>query len=89
MEVIPIGLIVEDEETPALETEMETLLGAITEPPTEESGGAMQAVALQQYANANGEGGKELRHDSGHPCQGLPTLTIRDEITQEHYPTTE
>ena len=31
MEDIPIGLILEDEEMPALETE--TLLGAITEPP--------------------------------------------------------
>ena len=32
MEDIPIGLILEDEETPALETEAETLLGAVTEP---------------------------------------------------------
>ena len=49
MEDIPTGLIlVEDEETLALETE--TLLGAVTEPPPpspEERGGATQAVASQ------------------------------------------
>ena len=33
MEDIPIGLILEDKETPALELETETLLGVITEPP--------------------------------------------------------
>ena len=36
LENIPIGLILEDEETPALETE--TLLDAITKLPTEERG---------------------------------------------------
>ena len=64
MEDIPIGLILDDEESPAHETEMETLLGAITETPTEDRGGAMQAVASQQYANANGKGEKEPRHHS-------------------------
>ena len=44
---------------------------------TEERGRATQAVALQQYANANGEGGKEQRHDNGHPCRGLPILTMK------------
>ena len=44
-EDIPVGLILEDEETPVLETETKTLLGTITKPPTEERGGAMQGVA--------------------------------------------
>ena len=56
MEDIPIGLILEYGETLALETETETFLGAITEPPTEERGGATQTAASQQYANANDEG---------------------------------
>ena len=41
LEDIPIGLILEDEETSALEMKTETLLGAITEPPTEERGRAI------------------------------------------------
>ena len=39
MEDIPIGLILDDEETAERETEMETLLGAITKPPTDERRG--------------------------------------------------
>ena len=39
MEDVPIGLILEDEETPALETEMETLLGTTTEPPPRREAG--------------------------------------------------
>ena len=50
-------------------------------PPADKRGGAMQAVALQQIVNANGEGGKELRHDSGYPCPGLPMLTMYDRYT--------
>ena len=45
--------------------------------PTKERGGATQAVASQQYANANSEGGKEPRHESGHPFWGLPILTMK------------
>ena len=56
LEDISIGFILEDEETPTLETETETLLGAITEPSTEERGRAVREVASQQYANAIGEG---------------------------------
>ena len=72
---IPIGLILDNEET--LETKTENLLGAGTEPPTKENGGATQAVASKQYtnANANGDRGKDQMHDSGHPCQGLPIVT--------------
>ena len=68
LEDIPIGLILDDDET---ETD---LLGAATEPPTVERGGATQAVASQRRTNASGEGGQERRHNSGHPCQGLPIL---------------
>ena len=66
LEDIPIGPIFEETET--------DLLGAETEPPTEERGGAMQVVASQRCMNAIGEGRKEQGHESGHPCQGLPTL---------------
>ena len=77
MEDIQLGLILDYEETLVLETETETLLGDITEPPTEERDGPMQAVALQQYANANSEGGKKPRHDSGHSFPRLPILTMK------------
>ena len=70
LEDIPIGLILEDEETPTL---VETEMDAGTEPPTNERGGATQAVA-SQLIQADGEGGKEGRRDDGHPCQGLPML---------------
>ena len=59
---------------PALE--MKTLLEAVTKPHTEKKGGATQSIALQQ--NANEEGGKEPRHNSGHPCRGLPILTMNN-----------
>lgn len=36
----------------------------------------MQSVVPQQ--NANGEGGKEPRCDSGHPGQGLPIPTFKN-----------
>ena len=61
LEDIPIGLIFNNEET---ETD---LVGAETEPSTEERGGATQAVASQRCMNASGEGRKEQGHDSGHP----------------------
>ena len=70
LEDIPIRLILKDKETPELETK--TFLGATTKAPTEERGGATQD-ASQQYANANGEGEKELKHDTGHPCWGCPS----------------
>ena len=76
LEDIPTGLILEDEET--IEMKTKNLLGAETEPPTEERGWATQEVTSQQYANANGKGGMEERHDSGHSCQGLPILTTND-----------
>ena len=72
LEDIPIGLILDDKET---ETD---LLGAETEPPTKERGEATQAFPSQQSTNSNGEGGKEQRHNSGHPCQGLPILTTKE-----------
>ena len=51
-------------------------MDAGTEPPTNERGGATQAVASQriQHIPADGEGGKEGRHNDGHPCPGLPML---------------
>ena len=61
LEDIPIGLILEDDETPTL---VETELDAGTEPPpTNERGGATQAVASQriQRIQADGEGGKTRR----------------------------
>ena len=61
LEDIPIGLILEDDETPTL---VETELDAGTEPlPTNERGGATQAVASQriQRIQADGEGGKARR----------------------------
>ena len=73
LEDIPTGLILEDKET--LEMKTKNLLGAETEPPSEERGGATQEVTSQRYTNANGEGEKEPRHDSGHHCQGLLILT--------------
>ena len=59
LEDIPIGLILEDEET--LETE--NLL---------ERGGAMQAVASQQYINANGEGEGSKGKTAGTLARGCP-----------------
>ena len=73
LENIPVRLILEDEETPMLK--METLLDAVTEPPIEVRGGTMQAVAPQR--KPNGEGGKEPRHNSWHPCGGLPSYFVR------------
>ena len=70
---IPLELIME-EEKPALEKLLDT--STVTELPTEEKGVATQAVATQ--LDANGEGGKEEGHDSGHPCQGLPIATVSD-----------
>ena len=75
LEDIPIGLILDDDET---ETD---LLGAATEPPTIERGGAMQAVASQRCTNASGEGGQERGHYIGHPCQGLPILITKNART--------
>ena len=72
LEDIPIGLILDDGEA---ETEETGLLDAVPEPSTVERGGAMQAVASQRRDAANGEGGKEQRHNSGHPCQWLPIIT--------------
>ena len=73
LEDIPIGLILEDEETSALEMKTETLLGATTEPPTEERGRAIQAVASQQYANANGKGGRSQGMTVGTLPEGCPS----------------
>ena len=71
LEDVSIGLILDDKET---ETD---LLSAETEPSTKERGEATQALPFQKSTNANGEGGKEQRHNSGHPCQGLPILTTK------------
>ena len=40
---------------------------------------ATQAVATQ--LDANGEGGKEEGHNSGHPCQGLPITIVKKKGT--------
>ena len=73
LESVPLELIsgVEEDATSTIEM----LLDAATEPITEERGRATQAVASHQ--SANGEKGKEQRHDSGNPCQGLPILTMK------------
>ena len=68
LEDTPIGLGGEETST------LELLLDAATVAPTEERGVATKAVAPVQVAN--GEGGKGRRHDGGHPCQGLPILTM-------------
>ena len=83
---IPIRLILDDEE---IETEETDLLAAATGPSTAKRGGATQAVASQRRnaTNGDGPGGKEQRHDSGHPCQGLPTVTnnkARNEVQNFH-----
>ena len=71
---IPIGLILDDGET-----EMKTdLLDAVTKPSTVKKGGAMETVASQRCFATNDEGGNEQRHNSGHPCQGLPIITNND-----------
>ena len=66
---IPINLILDDEETRTIE-----MRDAATKLPTDERGGATQAVAAQED-NTNGKGERERRHVDGHPCQGLPMLT--------------
>ena len=70
LEDIPIGLILKDEEMPALETEM--LLGTTTEPPPRRSGPPL-VLASQQYANANGEGGRSQGMTVGTLARGFPS----------------
>ena len=62
---IPINLILDDEETRTIE-----MRDAATKLPTDERGGATQAVASQQD-NTNGKGERERRHVDGH-CRGCP-----------------
>ena len=57
---------VEEDETTALKM----LLDVTIEPRIEERGGATHVVA--SHKSSNSEGGREQRHDSGDPCQGLP-----------------
>ena len=66
LEDIPIGLILDDEET-------ETgLLGAETEPPTEERGGATQAVAPQRCIIPVEKGGGSKGKTVGTLARGCP-----------------
>ena len=75
MKDIPRGLILDDEETPAFETE--TLLGAVTEPTHRGERRGNASGCLATVCECNGEGRKEPRHDGGHPCRGLPILTMK------------
>ena len=48
------------------------IVGHYNRAPLRREAGQHRRFALQQYVNANGEGGKEPTHDNGHPCRGLP-----------------
>ena len=73
MEDIPIGLILEDEETPALEMETETLLDTLTKPPIRKEAGQRRRLPCNSMRMQMAKEGRSQGMTAGTLAGGCPS----------------